>query len=30
MGDDPDGLRAEFLSLAGRAAAMMDRETALR
>jgi Ca-activated chloride channel family protein len=30
LGDDPDGLREEFLSLAGRAAAMMDRETALR
>jgi Ca-activated chloride channel family protein len=29
MGDDVDGLRAEFLSLAGRAPQVMDRETAL-
>jgi Ca-activated chloride channel family protein len=30
MGEDVDGLRAEFLSLAGRAAGMADRETAFR
>ena len=30
MGEDVDGLRAEFLSLAGRAAGMMGRETAFR
>jgi hypothetical protein len=28
MGEDVDGLRAEFLSLAGRAAQVIDRETA--
>jgi Ca-activated chloride channel family protein len=28
MGEDMDGLRAEFLSLAGRAAGVVDRETA--
>ncbi|HET7604233.1 MAG TPA: von Willebrand factor type A domain-containing protein [Gemmatimonadales bacterium] len=30
MGEDVDGLRAEFLSLVGRAAGMADRETAFR
>ncbi len=30
MGEDPDGLRAEFLSLVGRAARMGERETTLR
>jgi Ca-activated chloride channel family protein len=30
MGEDVDGLRAEFLSLVGRAAGIVDRETAFQ